>query len=76
MPTEERQGWLTTAEAAEALGLAQATVKSAIQRGALRAHKVSRIHMIDPAALEDYRREHLGKKGWAVRKRREDIITG
>ena len=66
MPVKE--GWLTTAEAAQALGLSQATIKLAITRGTLKAVKVSRINMITPEALEEYRREHLGKQGWDKRK--------
>ena len=66
MPVKE--GWLTTAEAAEALGLSQATVKLAITRGTLKARKVSRINMITPEDLEEYRREHLGKQGWDKRR--------
>jgi excisionase family DNA binding protein len=66
MPVKE--GWLTTAEAAEALGLSQGTVKLAITRGTLKARKVSRINMITPEDLEEYRREHLGKQGWEKRR--------
>jgi excisionase family DNA binding protein len=66
MPVKE--GWLTTAEAAEALGLSQGTIKLAITRGTLKARKVSRINMITPEDLEEYRREHLGKQGWDKRK--------
>ena len=66
MPVKE--GWLTTAEAAEVLGLSQGTVKLAITRGTLKARKVSRINMIAPEDLEKYRREHLGKQGWDRRK--------
>jgi excisionase family DNA binding protein len=66
MPVKE--GWLTTAEAAEALGLSQGTVKLAITRGTLKARKVSRINMITPEDLEEYRREHLGKQGWDKRR--------
>jgi hypothetical protein len=66
MPVKE--GWLTTAETAEALGLSQGTVKLAITRGTLKARKVSRINMIAPEDLEEYRREHLGKQGWDKRR--------
>ena len=66
MPTE--QGWLTTAEAAQQLGLSQETIKGAIFHGKLKAVKVSRINMVTPAALEEYRREHLGKRGWDKRR--------
>jgi excisionase family DNA binding protein len=66
MPVKE--GWLTTAEAAEVLGLSQGTVKLAITRGTLKARKVSRINMITSEDLEEYRREHLGRQGWEKRR--------
>jgi excisionase family DNA binding protein len=59
---------LTTAEAAQALGLTQPTIKLAIIRGKLKAHRVSRINMIAPEDLEEYRREHLGQQGWGKRR--------
>jgi excisionase family DNA binding protein len=66
MPTE--QGWLTTEEAARLLGLSQQTIKGAIFHGKLKAIKVSRINMITPEALNEYRREHLGQRGWDKRR--------
>jgi excisionase family DNA binding protein len=66
MPVKE--GWLTTAEVAEALGLSRGTVKLAIARGTLKARKVSRINMIAPEDLDAYRREHLNKRGWDKRR--------
>src|SRR5947209_2713781 len=66
MPVKE--GWLTTAEAAEVLGLSQGTVKMAITRGTLKARKVRRINMITPDDLAEYRREHVGKQGWDKRR--------
>jgi excisionase family DNA binding protein len=66
MPTE--QGWLTTAEAAQLLGLSQETIKGAIFHGKLKAINVARINMVTPEALEEYRREHLGQRGWDQRR--------
>ena len=66
MPTGA--GWYTTAEVASILGLTQGSIKLAIAHGKLKATKVSRINMITPAALEEYRREHLNKQGWDKRK--------
>jgi len=66
MPTE--QGWMTTAEAAEALGIAQSTIKSTIHRGKLKVVRVSRLNFITPEALEEYRRAHAGRQGWDKRR--------
>lgn len=59
---------MTTAEAAEALGIAQSTIKSAIHRGKLKVVRVSRLNFITPEALEEYRREHAGRQGWDKRR--------
>jgi len=66
MPTE--QGWMTTAEAAEALGIAQSTIKTIIRNGTLKVVRVSRLNFITPEALEEYRREHAGRQGWDKRR--------
>lgn len=66
MPTEH--GWMTTEEVAQTLGMSQDSIRHAIARGTLKAIKVSRINMITPDALDEYRREHLHKQGWDKRK--------
>jgi excisionase family DNA binding protein len=66
MPTQAR-GMLTVDEAAAELGLSPITVRSAIRRGQLASQKLSSMHLVSPAALERYRREHAGKGPWLNR---------
>jgi excisionase family DNA binding protein len=67
MPIE--RSWLTTAEAAKELGLAQSTLREAAARGRLRVERVSpRLNAITREELERYRQEHLGKSGWTKKK--------
>ena len=66
--------WYTTAQAARELGIAHDTVRSAIRLGTLRAVRVTpRLNMVPAAALEEYRRAHLGRTG--RRPRRTDKAT-
>jgi excisionase family DNA binding protein len=52
---------LTTAEAAEALGLNLRTVQSHIGKGNLSAKKHGRDYLIEPAELERFKRERRGR---------------
>ena len=59
----------TVDEAAQALGLAPASVRSAIGRGRLHARKIGkRLHVISAAGIERYKAEHLHKQGWDKRR--------
>ena len=53
---------MTTAEAAALLGIAPATVRRQIEHGAMRATKRGRDWHIQPAAVEAYRRDSLGRR--------------
>ena len=54
----------TTAEVADRLGIAWATVRDAIRRGTLEKVEITdRLNMVPEAAVERYRREHLGRRG-------------
>ncbi len=60
---------LTTAEVAAALGLTHDGIKSAIKRGTLEVvHINPRLNMVTPAAMETYRRDHLGQGSWGRRR--------
>lgn len=52
---------MTVREAAEALGLAESTVRNQIMHGRIRTTKRGRDNWITPTALERYRRDHLGQ---------------
>src|SRR5919202_3875260 len=61
-------GYYTTKEAAEILGLTHAGVKHAVWRGAIWAKQIARRHLIPAAEVERYRREVQGRQGWEKRK--------
>jgi excisionase family DNA binding protein len=61
-------GYYTTKEAAEILGLTHAAVKHAVWRGAIQAEQIARRHLIPAAEIERYRREVQGTQGWEKRK--------
>jgi len=64
VPEDQERALFTTAEAAAQLGVSQATVRTAVNRGTLRAHRVSaRLNLITAEAIEEYRRDHLGRQG-------------
>lgn len=64
--------WYTTEEAARELGLTPSTIRGAAKRGALKVHVVApRVRAITHEELDRYRREHLGKAGWATRRHRQ-----
>jgi excisionase family DNA binding protein len=52
---------LTTAEAADRLGLTQRAVQKMIEAGRLAARKVGRDYLISPAALEHIPRQAPGR---------------
>ncbi|HZS89879.1 MAG TPA: helix-turn-helix domain-containing protein [Chloroflexota bacterium] len=67
---EDERTWLTTREAAARLGISQTSVLQAIRGGKLAAKTLGpRLKIIEIAAIEQYEREHLGRKGWAKRRR-------
>jgi excisionase family DNA binding protein len=66
MPTIE--GYYTTKEAADELGLSHVTMRDAVRRGVIEAKKVARRSLIPAAEVERYRTEHLGQLGWDKRK--------
>ena len=61
-------GYYTTQEAADLLGLSHAAVKHAVWRGAIQAEQVARRHLIPEAEMERYGREVQGRQGWEKRK--------
>ena len=61
-------GYYSTKEAAEILGLSHAAVKHAVWRGAIQAEQIARRHLIPLAEIERYRREVQGTQGWEKRK--------
>jgi excisionase family DNA binding protein len=64
-----RKRFYTVKEAAQALGLAESTIRRAISRGVLPARKIgARLNIIEPADVERYRQERLGNQGWAWRR--------
>jgi excisionase family DNA binding protein len=66
MPTID--GYYTTKEAAEELGLSHVTMRDAVRRGVIAAKKVARRSLIPAAEVERYRAAHLGQLGWDKRK--------
>ncbi len=61
----------TTAEVAAMLGLSQYAIKSAIRRGTLESVLASpHVRLVSQAAIDTYRREHLGHVGRPARKKR------
>ncbi len=64
VPKDQERALFTTAEAAAQLGISQATVKTAVSLGTLRAERVNpRLNLITAEAIEEYRRDHLGRQG-------------
>ena len=61
-------GYYSTKEAAEILGLSHGAVKHAVWRGALQADQVARRHLIPKAEIDRYAREVQGTRGWDKRK--------
>ena len=61
-------GYYTTAEAAEILGLSPGSVRGAVTRGVLKVEKIARRSLIPAAELERYKREIQGTQGWEKRK--------
>ncbi len=59
---------LTTDVAGDLLGLQADTVMRAIRAGKLEGRKLGRSWFVTPAAVEQYRHEHLGRKGWDKRR--------
>ncbi len=61
----------TTAEAAAKLGVAHQSVRSAIRLGTLKAVRINpRLNMVTAEAIDEYRRDHLGKVGRRPRESR------
>lgn len=54
---------MTITEAARSLGLSVRTLQEQAARGHLRATRHGRAYWVTEGAVEDYRREHLGKVG-------------
>jgi excisionase family DNA binding protein len=69
------EGYYTTREAAEELGLAHATVKDGVRRGVIAATTVARRSLIPAAEVERYRAERLGQRGWDKRKQPDYVPT-
>ncbi|HZU01674.1 MAG TPA: helix-turn-helix domain-containing protein [Ktedonobacteraceae bacterium] len=64
-----RKRFYTVKEAAQALGLAESTIRRAIARGVLPARKIgARLNIIAPDDVERYRQERLGNQGWVWRR--------
>ncbi len=56
---------VTVTQAAERLGLHRDTLLRQIARGVLQAKRLGSIWVVTGAEVERYRREHLGKHGFA-----------
>jgi excisionase family DNA binding protein len=57
---------MTLTQMAAALGLKDtSSLRRAIQRGALTAEMAGKTYMVEEDEVEKYRREHLGKRGFA-----------
>ena len=61
----------TVQEVAERLGLTTLSVQQALRDGKLRGRKIGRMWFVGEEAIREYEREHLGKKGWRVRRERQ-----
>src|SRR5437868_1280507 len=61
-------GYYTTAEAAQVLGLAAGSVRDAVRRGAICAEQIARRTLIPAHELDRYRQEIQGTHGWQTRK--------
>jgi excisionase family DNA binding protein len=66
MPTID--GYYSTKEAADELGLSHTTMRGAVRRGVVAVKKVAGRSLIPAADVERYRAEHLGRLGWDKRK--------
>lgn len=65
---------LTLAEAAESLGVTDATLRQAVARGALAAEKMgARLWVTTRAEVERYRVENLGRRGPRKGSKREPL---
>lgn len=64
-----QRDWYTTAEAAAELGLSPASLRDALRRGAIHAIALTpHLRAYTREEIERYRREHLGRSGWATRR--------
>ena len=61
-------GYYTTKESADALGLSHVTMRGAVRRGVIAVKKVAGRNLIPADEVERYRAEHLGQLGWDKRK--------
>jgi excisionase family DNA binding protein len=61
-------GYYTTAEAAQILGLTPGSVRGAVTRGTLAATKIAHRSLVSAAELERYQREVQGTQGWQTRR--------
>lgn len=64
--------WFTVKAAASELRLSPETVLGAIREEKLVARKIGRQWFISVRAIEKYRTDHLGRKGWTKRKGQEN----
>lgn len=68
--------WYTTAQAADKLGLSHDTIRSAIRLGTLKATLINpRLNVVTAEALDEYRREHLGRRGRPPRRQPAGVST-
>jgi len=66
----EERTLFTTTEAATQLGISPSTVKDAIATGTLEYVPIhARLNMVTRAAIEAYRRDHLGQQGRPAHKK-------
>jgi excisionase family DNA binding protein len=65
-------GYVTTREAAEALGIAHVTMRDAVRRGAIRAITVAHRTLIPTSEIERYRHQSLGRPGRKPRRQEND----
>jgi excisionase family DNA binding protein len=60
----------TLEEVSARLGLTVETLQHYLRDGRLRGRKIGRMWFVGEDAIREYEREHLGKKGWRVRRER------